>query len=633
MSLTSKLLSASGGGITYVDDVFIAYTYTGNGGTQTINNGIDLAGKGGLVWTKSRDASGGHYLVDSATSLKWGQSNTTAAFSGPNVISSFNSTGYTLGINSGANSSASPLVSWTSRKAPKFFDVVTYTGTGVNRTVPHSLNSEVGTLIVKRTDTAADWQVYHRSAANTEYLVLNSTAAKATGATRWNSTTPTTGSFSLGTDVTVNANGGTYVAYLYAHDDSEDGIVKCGSFTTDGSGNTTVDLGWEPQYILWKNSDSAGSWFIQDNVRDDLKVGPGGKELTANTANAEGNGSSVGVTANGFVGLPGTTLVSSNCIYIAIRRSNKPPTVGTEVYNAIARTGTGAAATVTGVGFAPDLNLNIDRTKQNINTNFLQDRLRGATLALRTDDTSTTETAFTTGLTSFDMNGVSFGADTTQNGLGVTFINYFWKRALGVMDIVCDSGTGTAHSVLHSLTVSPELILRHTRAGGQLWQVYHSGISNTEKLILSSTATKVTDTTAWSSTTPSSLTFTIGTGVAVNDNSVKYVTYLFASKLGISKVFSYTGNGSSQTIDCGFTTGARFFLVKSTSVTGSWWVYDSVRGISAPADPALQLNSATAAEITSADAVDPHVSGVIVNQEGSCSINASGVTYIGLAFA
>ena len=111
-----------------------------------------------------------------------------------------------------------------------------------------------------------------------------------------------------------------------------------------------------------------------------------------------------------------------------------------------------------------------------------------------------------------------------------------------------------------------------------------------------------------------------------------YVAYLFASCPGVSKVGSYTGNGSSQTINCGFSSGARFFLVKRTDSTGDWWVWDSARGITAPADPALALNS-TAAEVTSADATDPDNSGIIVNQEATCNINVNGATYIFLAIA
>ena len=132
---------------------------------------------------------------------------------------------------------------------------------------------------------------------------------------------------------------------------------------------------------------------------------------------------------------------------------------------------------------------------------------------------------------------------------------------------------------------------------------------------------------------PSSTTFTVGTSNnVVNGTSSTYIAYLFATLAGVSKVGSYTGNGTSQTIDCGFSGGARFILIKSTSTTGSWWVYDSVRGIVAGNDPALQLNS-TAAEVTSADAIDPDSSGFIVNQEATCSINASGVSYIFMSIA
>jgi hypothetical protein len=635
MSLTSKLLSASGGGITYVDDVFSAYTYTGNGATQTINNGIDLTGKGGLVWLKGRsNASRQNTLIDSARGASKNIYSNLTNNEGTvaSVLTSFNSNGFSIDAGIGnTNGSGETLVSWTFRKAPKFFDVVTYTGTGVNRTVPHSLNSEVGTLIVKRTDTAADWQVFHRSAANTEYLVLNSTAAKATGATRWNSTTPSTGSFSLGTDVTVNANGGTYVAYLYAHDTTADSIVQCGSFSTDSNGFYNVNLGWEPQYVIIKTSSGVGDWRIADIARG-LNTDNGvSKGLYANTSNTEDSNVKICPSATGFFS-PFATPLSTTFIYIAIRRSNKPPTVGTEVYNAIARTGTGADTTVTGVGFAPDLAIIKSRSAASYPFTF-NDRLRGIGRVLQTNNTSAESGTY--GVTAYNMDGVSFDSDVWFNAsAGGTYINYFFKRAVGIFDEVCYTGTGSATTLQHGLGAVPELMIVKVRNGSSYqWVVYHSGLGNGAALFLNQTNTPYTDTIIWNSTTPTASVFSIGTYTGVNSNSTStYVAYLFASKAGISSCFSYTGNGSSQTIDCGFTTGARFFLVKSTSVAGSWWVYDSVRGISAPADPALQLNS-TAAEITTADAVDPHFSGVIVNQEATCSINANGVTYIGLAFA
>ena len=110
------------------------------------------------------------------------------------------------------------------------------------------------------------------------------------------------------------------------------------------------------------------------------------------------------------------------------------------------------------------------------------------------------------------------------------------------------------------------------------------------------------------------------------------LSYLFATLAGISKVGNYTGTGADLNVDCGFTGGARFILIKRTDSTGDWYYWDSVRGISAGNDPYLLLNSA-AAEVTNTDYIDPLNSGFIATTNGSSTINASGGTYIFLAIA
>ena len=117
-----------------------------------------------------------------------------------------------------------------------------------------------------------------------------------------------------------------------------------------------------------------------------------------------------------------------------------------------------------------------------------------------------------------------------------------------------------------------------------------------------------------------------------NASAATYVAYLFATLAGISKVGSYTGNGSSLTINCGFTTGARFILIKRTDSTGDWYMWDTVRGIIAGNDPHLSLNT-TAAEVTSDDSIDPDTSGFIVNQLAATNVNVTSATYIFLAYA
>lgn len=624
--LKAKLLAGGGAEATYVDDVFSAYTYTGNGSTQTITNGIDLSGQGGMVWSKRRDAAQNHGIFDTVNGVgvSLNSISTAAHLATSPDITSFNSDGVTYGAPGTYiyNFNGGSYVNWTFRKAPKFFDVVTWTGNGANRTIAHSLGQEVGMILVKRTDTTSAWQVYHRSLSNVQYLVLNTTAAQASDATRWNSTTATTSVFSLGTEAAVNASGGTYVAYLFAHDTGTDGIVQCGTWT----GAANVNLGWEPQYVLIKSTSAIEDWYINDTSRGLTITSPSDPSLRANSSVAESTGVQIKPNATGFT----TANLTNTYIYMAIRRPNKPPTVGTQVYNAIARTGTGAAATVTGVGFAPDLVVDAGRSAGY--PHFWWDRLRGANKSLDNSLTNS-EASPTASLNSFDQKGVTVGSDTVQyiNHTGISYINHFFKRAPGVFDVVCYTGNGGTNTQSHNLGAIPELMILKGRSTPSDWGVYVGSISQMYyKLTLQTTDAAAVNNSLFSAA-PTASSFTLNT-TNLNNNAGTYVAYLFATKAGISKVFSYTGNGSSQTINCGFTTGARFVLIKRTDIAGDWYVWDTVRGIIAGNDPHLSLNT-TAAEVTTDDSVDSDTTGFIVNQLAATNINVTSATYIGLAFA
>jgi hypothetical protein len=124
--------------------------------------------------------------------------------------------------------------------------------------------------------------------------------------------------------------------------------------------------------------------------------------------------------------------------------------------------------------------------------------------------------------------------------------------------------------------------------------------------------------------------FTVGTHGRVNTNTETYIAYLFASLDGVSKVGSYTGNGSTQNIDCGFSSGARFVLIKGSTVAINWYVFDTERGIVAGNDAELYLDI-TNAEATFRDTIDPYSSGFSLTGNGV--INVSGETYIFYAIA
>jgi hypothetical protein len=619
--LKARLLAGGGAETLYVDDVFSAYTYTGNGATQTITNGIDLAGKGGLVWTKHRGTAYNHYSSDSAVGLTYSLiPNATGGVTGGG-ISGFTSSGFTLPAENATNQASQSFVAWSFRKAAKFFDVVTYTGNGANRTISHSLGQAPGMIVIKRTDSTSPWTVYHRSLANTEYLVLNTTAAKVTGATTyWNSTTADASTFALGTSTDVNTSAATYVAYLFAHDTATDGLIQCGTFTTDGSGNATVSLGWEPQFSMWKATSGPGSWYMSDTSRGSTADGAI-NYLLANTSGAEASGTGYKINATGFT-VAGFG-ASVTYIYLAIRRPNKPPTVGTQVFAIDTRGSTGDTKTPGFRSpFAADMTITNDTDSTNTDFKRTACRLTGA------NELIPSSTAAEYAGTNFKWdypNGMYLNATTDA-----TQIAWMFKRAPGVFDVVCYTGTGVAHTESHNLGVVPELIITKSRSNAYNWEVGHVALGTTGRLRLNTTGIGYDISAFWTAFTSSG--FTLTTASDVNLNAATFVAYLFATKAGISKVGSYTGTATTNAIDCGFTTGARFVLIKRTDSTGDWYVWDTVRGIIAGNDPYLLLNS-TAAEVTSTDYIDSYTSGFELSSTAPAAINASGGTYIYLAFA
>jgi hypothetical protein len=165
------------------------------------------------------------------------------------------------------------------------------------------------------------------------------------------------------------------------------------------------------------------------------------------------------------------------------------------------------------------------------------------------------------------------------------------------------------------------------------WTVYAQTLGNTSRIFLNSAnAVSTGQTTTWNSTSPTSSVFSIGTNTGVNASGSTYVAYLFATLVGISKVGSFTGNGTTKAIACGFTGGARFVLIKRTDATGDWYVYDTARGMTILTDPYLALNTA-AAEVASLGSVTSTAGGFSLNSTILSAINVSGGTYIFLAIA
>jgi hypothetical protein len=624
MATKKKMLQAAagnaGGAGLDITEVFSTYLRSGTGaGTSfSVSNGIDLNGEGGLVWYKRRTgAATDHTLMDSERGAGYViESNTTDYSRNRGWFTSFNSDGFSGNGQGNTNDSGEDYASWTFRKAPKFFTCVQYTGTGPGsaaneQQVSHDLGAKPGIVIIKRTDATGDWWVFTDVIdGSNDYGYLNQAAAF--GATGNNVATDSV--FSVGG--VLNTSGATYTAYLFANNngdgtfgpDGDQDVIKCGSFTTASSyGNiNSIDLGWEAQFVLVKSTSAIGSWYLLDTMRGMPKSG-NLATLNPNNSDSEtafgNNPGYLSPTATGFEG-PFADLIgtSIDCVYIAIRRGPlAPPESATEVFAIDGLAGKTSPDPWFTSNFVTDLAL----LKQPSDTNnwIIGSRLQG-TKRMSTDLTNAESDQSNQ---QWDyMDGV-YDANTSD-----TYLAWMWKRAPGYFDVVAYTGNATAgREIAHNLGVAPELMIAKTRDAANYWVTYDAISGPTKFMILNQNNGTQTSIDHWNNTAPTSSVFTVGDGNYTNRNATQQIIYLFASLDGISKVGSFSHTQSSNTtVDCSFSNGVKFVLIKPTSVTGNWLLFDTERGITSSVAPALFPNL-IAAEYDQ-NQIDPTSSGFIM---------------------
>ena len=682
MPSVKNMLSAAagaGGAGENIESLFHTQVYTGTNANQQVTNGVDLSNEGGLLWFKSRSNSDSHRLIDTergltkalSTHLTAQDTNYNASFP---WLTSFNSDGYTIGNQNDTNFSGYEYVGWTFRKAKKFFTVVTYTGNGstTGHTISHDLGADVGFMTIKRRDTFGNWWSWHRGDTSS-YPVgrLNTDGAWHTdngsyfgGNNGPGYVAPTSTNFMVGGNADVNANGGTYVAYLWAHNNNDGGfgengdkdIIKCGSYT-GGGGNTTVTLGFEPQWFLAKRVDSASTdWYLLDNMRgmlnsgDDLQM-RGERFLSPNSSSNEGNTSSSSYApftplADGFKVRTGLDArVSSNggkYIYIAIRRGPfAVPTNVRDVFDSKAANTSSEPnypnSSGSHDGFPVDMAINI-YTSTGTSNRRVYDRMR-SDKKLMTDSTSAEQDG--SGNEDWDYMDGFEGVNSSS------YHAHMWRRAPGYFDTVCYDGNNTAgRTITHNLGVVPEMIWIKNRgySGGEDWTVYHKGLNGGTDpedyyLRLNANSSQSNNAGNFNDTAPTSTVFTVGADRRVNGNVAdgnRYIAHLFATAPGVSKVGSYTGNGSFQVINCGFSSSVRYVLIKRTDSTGDWCVWDTERGLTQGADPYIELNTTDQQTTGNKNYVYPDNSGFGVQEisgTNNPNVNVNNATYIFYAVA
>src|SRR3989344_1125158 len=341
--------------VTIPKNYFDAVTYTGSGTATSTWSGF-VAFQPDIVWLKDRTSANAHGIFASSTVLypAWASNATNAeGGAGGTALTGFLSNGFSLGASSTVNTSGDNFISWLWKESvTSGMDIVSYTGTGANRTISHSLATVPDMMIVKRRDSTGNSTVYHGSltASTTQILLLNTTAAVATDATAWNSTAPTASVFSLGTNVDVNASAGTYVAYLFK---GIDGFSKFGSYTGNGSADGPfVYTGFKPRYVMIKQTNVVKDWTIRDTARDTYN--PTVTNLYPHTTDVDtaGGADYVDVLSNGFkIRTTGSTHNTSGGTYVYVAFADVPFYYSAQAAATAASTFVSAVAFLMGMAF------------------------------------------------------------------------------------------------------------------------------------------------------------------------------------------------------------------------------------------------------------------------------------------
>ena len=347
-------------------DFFDATLYTGNSATQTVGGGSDSKFTA-FAWIKDRDAASSNMLFDrvrgEGTDLR---SNTSGAqvFS-TDTFNTFLQRGGELGADSlvnlnnnnfvlwqwlagssattGSSNGTGSIASTVIASAAQNFSVGTFTGTGANATIGHSLGGVPEAIIMKNATTGSvNWAVYHKDiraiaggSAEDFFLELNTTQVATDDNTLWNDTAPTSTVFSVGTSSQTNQSTKTMSFLAFR---SIPGVCKVGSYKGNGATDGPfILLNFKPRWILVKNTVSTENWCIIDTARtpfnsatDPLVLSP-----NATTIGTSGTLSDVDFLAEGFrirgASSPGNAS-GSNFIYIAMAdiagRGTLPPIYG-----------------------------------------------------------------------------------------------------------------------------------------------------------------------------------------------------------------------------------------------------------------------------------------------------------------
>ena len=436
------------------------------------------------------------------------------------------------------------------------------------------------------------------STTNTKLLCCNN--ASATSATVTPITLATAGS--VGDNLTDSPFDD---AGVFQFGENKEAIVKCGRYKgngNDGNSDGTVSgsevyLGFEPQFLMIKRVEYAEDWQIYDAVRG-MPADSGSRKIAVNQGDAEsGDLNYIRLSGHGFQLCTANNQINasnSSYIYLAIRRADgetgKPIEAGeaTKVF-AMSAANNGSQENFT-AGFPVDWAFwrDIDSADDwNVNA-----RLMGKKgLNINKDELEHTQSGAT-----FDHMTKFFTTGTPSDHQAWMF------RRHGGFDVqTWTSGAtrGGDNARRHGLGRVPEMILFKKKAAttntnqGLHWSLWHkdlNGGSNSEDYFLRTNQSVVEfqDSSNMYSRYPTAEYFTTGNSWHTNaDGSASFIACLFASIPGVSKVGSFSGSSSEQTITTGF--APRFLLLKCRTASYEWFLVDTTRGWGAGNDKQIKI--------------------------------------------
>lgn len=485
-----------------------------------------------------------------------------------------------------------------------FFDIVTWTGDGsTNRQIAHNLNAPMGMMWVYRKDAHYDQPLWHRklvgglAGVSNGNININNSDTITNSDYPWGSNNDTftdthfyVGSSNSNTQNTVNATGGEYIAYIWAHNPTNG--ISCDWWTGTGIAGwnigNKVDFGWPASYVFHRQPQSSvqgATWDLETGGGINGLINP----LYQPVSSAGYRDATLIPDPEGVSRIGNSTRVNSNgneSIYLAVKKQMPTITSSDDFFGIPTYQGNGDVARELIGRFLAG-----DKSNLTANTRLFYSRDTRQGSGVWTDryfdyghlypDTSTFYNSGTHIVTNgLGTNDVRIDNATRTNSTnGYAYHMYTIKNAALTYESLTyigeNDGSGNySRAVPHNLGTAPEMIFMARMGGGapnQTIKVYHKDAGITKSLTFNSTPVTVSN---YFTQAPDASNIYFGSSNDVSYSVGAGTTHwlaMMATNEGITKVGSYTGDGTSQKdIDCSFTSGCKALMIYNATL-GNWW--------------------------------------------------------------